>query len=313
MESTAVRRGLVATHAYVVSGFSRTGVLLLVIMAASTPAFAQANAVDAINARDQGPGSVELDGSWNPTQSEDVSNDTVPVDYMALPLNEAARTRALSYNESQLGMIERQCEGWSASYILTGPFGLKIWSDYGPVKGNLLSYTIGAWGDKLPMVIWMDGRPHPSKYAEHTRIGFTTGRWEGNTLVTVTTHMKEGFIRKNGAPASDLAKMTIRFQRHENTLLAIGIIEDPIYLAEPLVWTRNYVLGTTPLVATSNPCIVTFEGTALTNDVPHWLWGKKPYMDELTKKYGIPQDVILGYPETLYPEYRQKMKPAAGR
>ena len=33
------------------------------------------------------------------------------------------------------------------------------------------------------MTIWMDGRPQPSKYAEHTRGGFTTGRWEGNTLV----------------------------------------------------------------------------------------------------------------------------------
>ena len=197
MESPAMRRCLVTTQ-YVVSGFSRTWVLLLLaLMGASAPAFAQPNTIEAINARDQGPGSVELDGSWAPTQSEDVSNDTVPVDYMALPLNEAARTRALSYNESQLGMIERQCEGWSASYILTGPFGLKIWSDYAPVKGNLISYTIGAWGDKLPMVIWMDGRPQPSRYAEHTRIGFTTGRWEGNTLVTVTTHMKEGFIRKN--------------------------------------------------------------------------------------------------------------------
>jgi hypothetical protein len=295
----------------------RRGLVALLVgaglAAASAPAFAQANAVEAINARDPGPGRVELDGSWNPTTSEDVSNDTVPVDYMALPLTEAARVRALSYNESQLGMIERQCEGWSASYILTGPFGLKIWSSYDPVKGSLISYTIAPWGDKTDMIIWMDGRPQPSRYAEHTRSGFTRGYWDGNTLVTVTTHMKTGFVRKNGAPSSDLAKMTIRFQRHENQLVAIGIIEDPIYLAEPLVWTRNYVLGTTPLVATANPCIATFEGTALTNEVPHWLWGKKPYMDELTRKYGIPQDAILGYPETLYPEYRQKMKAASGR
>ena len=256
----------------------------------------------------QGAGRFEFEGSWGPTQSEDVSNDSVPVDYMALPLNDAARTRALSYSESQLGMIERQCEGWGPGYILTGPFGLKVWADYETVKGNVISYTIGAWGDKLPMIIWMDGRPQPSKYAEHTRTGFTTGRWDGNTLVTVTTHMKTAFIRKNGAPASDLATITIRFQRHDNTLLAIGVIEDPIYLAEPLIWTRNYVLSSTPLLATSAPCIATFEGTSLTNEVPHWLWGKKPFMDELTKKFGIPEDVLLGYPETLYPEYREKMR-----
>jgi len=40
------------------------------------------------------------------------------------------------------------------------------------------------------------------QYAEHTRGGFTTGRWEGDALVTYTTHMKAGFLRKNGPPSS---------------------------------------------------------------------------------------------------------------
>ena len=295
MESTGMRRGLV------------TPVLLAAALSGAVAAQVDVPAQLGGGSPNAGAGRFEFDGSWAPTQSEDVSNDSVPVDYMALPLNEAARVRALSYNESQLGMIERQCEGWGPAYILTGPFGLKVWSDY-DVKGNVISYTIGAWGDKAPMIIWMDGRPQPSKYAEHTRTGFTSGRWDGNTLVTVTTHMKTAFIRKNGAPASDLAKMTIRFTRHDNSLLLIGVIEDPIYLAEPLIWTRNFVLSPTPLLATAAPCIATFEGTAPGNEVPHWLWGRKPYMDELTKKFGIPQDVLLGYPETLYPEYREKLR-----
>jgi len=29
----------------------------------------------------------EFEGSWAPTNNEDLSNDTVPVDYMGLPLN----------------------------------------------------------------------------------------------------------------------------------------------------------------------------------------------------------------------------------
>ena len=59
-------------------------------------------------------------------------------------------------------MIERQCEGWPAFYFVQGPFGLKIWSDTEPVKGTTISFTIGAWEDRAPMTIWMDGRPHPS-------------------------------------------------------------------------------------------------------------------------------------------------------
>ena len=276
---------------------------------AQGPTFALAD--EALNGRRAG---FEIEGSWNPVVTEYVSNDTVPVDYVALPLNDEARARALSYSESQLGMVERQCEGWSASYLLTGPFGMKIWSEFDPIKGSIVSYTIGAWEDKLPLVIWMDGRLHPSKYAERTRGGFTTGRWEGNTLVTVTTHMKEGFIRKNGPPSSDLATMTLRFYRHRDVLMLLGIIEDPVYLAEPVVWSRNFELSPTQLAPVPAPCITTFEGTAGT-EVPHYLWGKKPqaFMDELTRKYGIPREAVLGFPETLYPEYRQKMKTATGR
>ena len=250
---------------------------------------------------------VELTGSWSPLSTEDVSNDTVPVDYMALPLNDEGRLRALSYSESQLGMIERQCEGWPAFYMVQGPFGLKISNETEPAKGGIISYTIGAWEDKAPMVIWMDGRPRPSRYAEHTRGGFTTGTWEGNTLVTVTTHMKAGFMRKNGPPSSADAMLTTRFFRHGDLLTVLAVIEDPHYLAEPYVLSKSYQLLPTQLSAVGPPCLSTFEGTALDAPAPHYLPEKNPFVDELTKKYGIPRDVILGYPETLYPDYRSKL------
>ena len=72
----------------------------------------------------------EFEGSWAPTNNEDLSNDTIPVDYMGLPLNEEGRARALSYSESQLAMIERQCQGWAPTYLMTGPFGMKIMAQY---------------------------------------------------------------------------------------------------------------------------------------------------------------------------------------
>ena len=33
-----------------------------------------------------------------------------------------------------------------------------------------------------------------------------------------------------------------------------------------------------------------------------------PFVDELTKMFGLPRDVVLGRPETLYPEYRKTIK-----
>ena len=62
-------------------------------------------------------------GSWAPLATEDVQNDSVPVDYLGLALTDEARTRALSYDESQKSMIERQCFGWGAAYVVLGPFG----------------------------------------------------------------------------------------------------------------------------------------------------------------------------------------------
>jgi hypothetical protein len=251
---------------------------------------------------------AELAGSWAPKNTEDISRDSYPVDYIGLPLNDEGRTRALSYNESQLAMIERQCEGWPAFYFVQGPFGLKIWSDTEPVKGATISWTIGAWEDRAPMTIWMDGRPHPSAYAEHTRGGFTTGRWEGDTLVAYTTHMKAGFIRKNGPPSSDQATMTSRFFRHGDILTVLAVIEDPIYLAEPHIVTKSFQLTAAPMSPVGPPCVSAYEGRRPGEGVPHFVPEKNPFVDELTRLFHIPRDAVLGSAETLYPEYRKKIK-----
>ena len=267
-------------------------IVALLLAVTARPAFAQ----------------FELTGSWAARNTEDISRDSYPVDYLGLALNEEGRTRALAYDESQLSMIERQCEGWAAVYFVQGPFGLKIWSDMDPVKGGVLSYTIGAWEDRAPITIWMDGRPHPSPLVEHTRGGFTTGRWEGNTLVTTTTHMKANFLRKNGPPMSDRATMTSRFYRHGDYLSVLVVVEDPIYLAEPLVVTKSFQTSAAPILPIGPPCVSTFEGRAVGESVPHFTPEQNPFVGELTKMWNLPREAVLGYQETLYPEYRKKIK-----
>ena len=42
--------------------------------------------------------------------------------------------------------------------------------------------------------------------------------------------------------------------------------------------------------------------------VPHYLPGKNPFINEMTQKKGIPLEAVLGGPETIYPEYRKKLK-----
>ena len=95
-------------------------------------------------------------------------------------------------------------------------------------------------------MIWMDGRPHPSQYAPHSHGGFTTGTWEGDTLTAVTTHFKLGDIKRHRGFSSDRATLTYRFNRHGDMLTVTGILEDPVYLAEPYVLTEIFRLDDDP-------------------------------------------------------------------
>ena len=254
------------------------------------------------------PSQFEFAGSWGPIGTEDVQNDSVPVDYLGLALTDEARARALSYDESQKSMIERQCQGWGAAYLVLGPFGLRVSSQTDPATNQLVSYTIDAWEDWMGMTIWMDGRPHPSEHALHTQAGFTTGRWEGGALAAHTTHVKGGgFIRKTGVPLSDQATLDWRFFRHGDVLTVLLVARDPVYLVEPEIISKGFRLSKAPLDY-RDPCVPGFEGREPGDGVPHFAPDQNPFLDEFMKLYNLPRDAVLGYRDTLYPEYRKKIK-----
>ena len=249
----------------------------------------------------------EFTGSWAPIGTEDVQNDSLPVDYLGLALTDEGRARALAYDESQKGMIERQCQGWGASYAVLGPFGLRVTTQTDPATNRVVSYTIGAWEDWNGLIIWMDGRPHPSQYDLHTQAGFTTGRWDGGALTAHTTHMKVGWIRKTGVPTTDQATIDWRFFRHGDVLTVVMVERDPVYLVEPEIVSKSFRLSPRPL-AYDTPCVTGFEGREPGDSVPHFAPDKNPFLDEFIKFYGLPREAVLGYPETLYPEYRKKIE-----
>jgi hypothetical protein len=280
----------------------RSGFAALIVALWASAAFAQGG--DAVL-----PSQFELAGSWAPLATEDVQNDSVPVDYLGLALTDEARTRALTYDESQKSMIERQCQGWGAAYMVLGPFGLKISPQPDPATGRVVAYTIDAWEDWMGLTIWMDGRPRPSELALHTQSGFTTGRWEGGALVARTTHVKAGFIRKTGVPLSDQATIDWRFYRHGDVLTVLMIARDPVYLVESEIVSKGFRRSPAPLDY-RDPCVPGFEGHEPGDRVPHFAPDQNPFLDEFVKLYNLPREAVLGYLETLYPEYRKKIKDA---
>jgi hypothetical protein len=257
---------------------------------------------------------VDLSGSWAARNHEDaLERGAGPflVDYSGLPINDQARKKALSFSPSLTSMIERQCALWPPHYLLTGPFGLKIWNQSEPLNGTIFAWKIGSWEDRAETTIWVDGRAHPSENALHERAGFTTGTWRGDILTTVTTHIKAGNLRRNGAPNSDQETLTSHYIRHGDLMTVVGMIDDPIYLTEALVISKTFQLdNANPISTVGPPCVAGYEGTAGDGSVPHYLPGTNPSTDELMRVYHIPPLAALGGAETMYPEFRKKLKDA---
>jgi hypothetical protein len=253
---------------------------------------------------------VELSGSWASKNHEDALERGAgpnPVDFAGIPFNPSGQAKALSYMQSQISMPERICAFYSQWHMMIGTFGVKIWNETDSLTGKTVAWVVGAWEDRAAMTIWMDGRPHPSKYAPHSQAGFTTGVWDGDVLTATTTHMLSGYLRRNGAMTSDEATMITHFIRHGDILTLAGEIVDPVYLSEPYYISRSFVMTTNVMNQGGPPCIVGDEGVP-TGSVPHNLPGKNPFLNEMTRLYGIPAEAELGGPETMYPAYRDKIK-----
>lgn len=94
--------------------------------------------------------------------------------------------------------------------------------------------------------------------------------------------------------------MTTRFSRHGDILAVLVIIEDADHLAEPWLLSKTFQVSPFAVPPIGPPCITTFEGVEAGASVPHYLPEKNPFVDEMTKTYGVPKDAVVGMPETLY-------------
>jgi hypothetical protein len=257
---------------------------------------------------------VDLTGMWNPQFTED-QPERIPgpelLDYAGIPLNDFARKWALAWAPDRLGLQEHQCQVHTAAYIHRGPLALRIWEERDPQTQNIVAIHMYTSTYEQNRVIYMDGRAHPPEYAAHTWQGFSTGKWNGNVLTVHTTHIKQGWHRRNGIPSSDLIDLTDHFVLHGDAITHISVVTDPVYLSEPLVKSEDYVRNTNPNGNWLWPCEYVNELPGSDRaKVPHYLPGENPFMDEFRNKYKLSLDAVLGGPETMYPDYMEKLKAA---
>ena len=259
---------------------------------------------------------VDFTGEWAPRFYED-QPERVPGpelgDYLGLPVTEAARMRADTWDASIQTLPEWQCRPHSADYIWRGPSNLHIWKEVDPVSRQITAFH-AEWLRSIDNIYYLDGRPHPSANAPHTWGGFATAKWDGDILTVTVTHLKEGYVRRNGVPRSDLATVTEHWMRHGNWLTVMTIVNDPVYLSEPFVRSTDYQLDEHQLVP-PYPCDVVEEVERSRGVVPNLLPGTNPSLNDFAAHHNLPIEATRGGPETMYPEYRNKLAtmPKAGK
>src|ERR1700685_898477 len=94
----------------------------------SAPAFAQ----------------IDFSGSWAPLYHEDLP-DRIPGpelgDYLGLPLNDAARLRADSYDADRISVVpEYQCRPHSADYSMRGLANMRVDAIRDPVTLRVIAF-----------------------------------------------------------------------------------------------------------------------------------------------------------------------------
>ena len=252
---------------------------------------------------------VDLSGEWGQKMHEDAperGGGPEIGDYTGLPVNDRARLQADSWDAGKWTQMEHQCEPHPADYAVRGPGSMRIWSDIDPLTQQITAWHTAIMWMNPQRTIYMDGRPHPNEWAPHTWEGFSTGTWVGDMLKVETTHLKEGWLRRNGLPRSEKATMTEYFVRHGDDLTVVTIVDDPVFLTEPLIRTSNWILnlGYAP---TPQACVPSQQLDKPESYVPHHLPGTNPWLNDYAIKNGFPIEALRGGAETQYPEYQQKL------
>lgn len=153
------------------------------------------------------------------------------------------------------------------------PLAIKLANEWDPVKDEAAGEQCKSYG--AAGIMLLPGRLHITSPDEKTlRIDLDAGNqtrlfhfgdwkpvagaatWQGNSvaqwdatgtggLKVTTTHMRAGYLRKNGVPYSENAVLTeyydvVRERSGDQRLILTSVVEDPKYLAQPFTTNSQF-------------------------------------------------------------------------
>lgn len=226
------------------------GLVLALLTAAAT--FAQAPAT--------GQASVVIDitGNWVSVVDEDWRwrMMTPPKgDFTSVPLNPEGRKAGSAWDPAKDEAAGVQCRAYGAAGLMRMPTRVRIaWADPQTLKletdagqqTRLFHFDGPRWKGDAPT--WQGDSVATWQKQAQTR-GFLPpydgpAPGKGGALRVITTHMRPGYLRRNGVPYSGDAILTEFFDRVdvEGTpfLILTSVVEDPRYLTEVFITSEQF-------------------------------------------------------------------------
>jgi hypothetical protein len=256
----------------------------------------------------------DLSGKWNNILHED-QPERIPGpelgDYLGIPINPAGRLAGETWDATILTLPEYQCRVHPSDYGIRGPALVHLWSETDRATQQVIAWHTHITTWEVERTIWMDDRPRPPEYALYSSQGFSTGKWDGDILTITTDHLKRGWIRRNGIPRSAKAVVTEHLIRHGDYLTWTTIVNDPAYLTEPFIRTTDFQYAPNNNM-TAYPCESVEEVVGRREGYfPHHLPGTNQFLPEFGQRFNIPFEATQGGAQTMYPEYKAKLKAMA--
>jgi hypothetical protein len=193
---------------------------------------------------------IDLTGYWVSVVTEDWRYRMVtpaPGDYQGVPMTGAAVKVADAWDPEKEAAAPDQCKSYGAPALLRVPGRLHItWQDDQTMKMEADAGTqtrVFHFGD------WKASAGSPATWQ-----GDSVAQWQrpggrggatGGSLKVSTSHLKAGFLRKNGIPYSENATLTEYYdlvqERNGDLLMVVTIVTtDPVYLREPFIISSQF-------------------------------------------------------------------------
>lgn len=197
---------------------------------------------------------LDLTGYWVSIVTEDWRFRMVtPVkgDYMSVPLNDEARKIADAWDPAKDETTGNHCKAYGAAAVMRQPGRVHVtWQDDETLKietdagqqTRLLHFRASQPPAGEPQ--WQ-GYSAASWEVQGGARGLPAGQPGAGSLKVVTTSVRPGYLRKNGVPYSENARVTEYFDRFagpndEEWFVVTTVVSDPKYLNQDFVTTSHF-------------------------------------------------------------------------